>query len=154
LKKELRPYQQETVQKLKKRLKAVTHPLLVTASVGSGKSLMIAEVLLWMEQAGYRALCLTLNSTLIQQNSETYKSQGGTCGIYAASIKSKQTEELIIFGSPQSVCNGIRDNNEISKCRFNLIVVDEAHNIDPHDRNTMFQRIINHYGLLSSGLAI
>jgi hypothetical protein len=27
------------------RLKAVTHPLLVTASVGSGKSLMIAEVL-------------------------------------------------------------------------------------------------------------
>ncbi len=149
MRKELRPYQAQTVQALKERLKSVTHPLLVTASVGAGKSIVIAEILLWIEKSGYRALCLTLNSTLIQQNSEAYKNQGGTCGIYAASINSKQTEERIIFGSPQSVCNGIRDNNEISKCRFNLIVIDEAHNVDPHDSDTMFQRIINHFGSLA-----
>ena len=145
----MRPYQQETVQKLKQRLKSVTHPLLVTASVGSGKSLMIAEILLWLEQAGYRALCLTLNSTLIQQNAEAYKGQGGSCGIYAASIKSKETEPLIIFGSPQSVCNGIRNQEEISKCRFNAIVIDEVHNFNNLDPNTMYQRIVHHYGLLA-----
>jgi DNA repair protein RadD len=147
--KQLRQYQQDVVLKLKKRLREVNHPLLVTASVGAGKSLIIAEILLWMERSGYKCLCLTLNSTLIQQNAETYKCQGGHCGIYVGSLDSYDTEPLVIFGSPQSVCNGIRDEKEISKCRFNLIVIDEAHNIHPHDSNTMYQRIINHFGLLS-----
>ena len=149
MRKKLREYQEETVKTLKERLKSVTHPMLVTASVGSGKSLMIAEILLWLEQAGYRALCLTLNSTLIQQNAETYKGQGGHCGIYAASIKSKEIEPLIIFGSPQSVCNGIRNQEEISKCRFNAIIIDEAHNFDHLDSDTMYQRIVHHFGLLA-----
>lgn len=149
MRKKLRPYQEEAVHKLKTRLREVSHPLLVTASVGAGKSLIIAEILLWMERAGYRVLCLTLNSTLIQQNANTYKSQGGHCGIYVGSLNTYEVEPLVIFGSPQSVSKGIRDKNEISKCRFNLIVIDEAHNIDPHDSNTMYQRIINHYGLLS-----
>jgi DNA repair protein RadD len=145
----LRPYQQETVNKLKERLKSVTHPLLVTASVGAGKSLIIASILQWLEKSNYRALCLTLNGTLIQQNAETYKSQGGKCGIYAASLNAKDTQELVIFGSPQSVCNGIRNQDEISKCRFNIIIIDECHNIHPHDTNTMYQRIINHFGYLA-----
>lgn len=149
MRKQLRPYQEIVVQTLKERLKAVKHPLLVTASVGAGKSLIIAEILLWMEKSGFRVLCLTLNSTLIQQNAEAYKCQGGHCGIYVGSLQSYETEPLVIFGSPQSVCNGIRNQDEISKCCFNLIVIDEAHNIDPHDSDTMYQRIINHFGLLS-----
>lgn len=147
--KTLRPYQSNAVQSLKQKLKATTHPLLVTASVGAGKSLMIAEVLLWIEQAGFKALCLTLNSTLIQQNSQAYKDQGGTCGIYCSGLNEKNTSKNIIFGSPQSVVSDIRDNGDISKIRFNLIVVDEAHNINSHDQNTMFQRIINHYGMMA-----
>ena len=149
MRKELREYQQSTVNTLKERLKSVTHPLLVTASVGAGKSLIIAEILQWMEKAGYRALCLTLNSTLIQQNADTYEGQGGHCGIYVASLNAKDTEQLVIFGSPQSVCNGIRDKQEISKCRFNLIVIDESHNVHPTDMNTLYQRIVNHYGHLA-----
>lgn len=149
MRKTLRPYQLEIVDKIKERLKATAHPLLVTASVGSGKSLMIAEILLWIEKSGYRALCLTLNSTLIQQNADAYKSQGGHCGIYAASINTKEFKPLVIFGSPQSVCNAIRNQDEISKNRFNIIIIDEAHNVHPHDSSTMYQRIINHYGFLA-----
>lgn len=147
--KTLRPYQLDVVSKLKLRLKTTKHPLLVTASVGAGKSLIIAEILLWIEKSNYRALCLTLNGTLIQQNSDAYKSQGGHCGIYAASLNSKITEPLVIFGSPQSVCNGIRDQDTISNTCFNLIVIDECHNVDPHDSATMYQRIINHFGHLA-----
>lgn len=147
--KTLRPYQLEVISKLKSRLKNTVHPLLITMSVGAGKSICIAEILLWLEKANYRALCLTLNSTLIQQNSDAYKLQGGKCGIYAASLNLKNTEDLIIFGSPQSVCNGIYKQDEISHCRFNLIIVDEAHNINPHDSKTLYQRIINHYGCLA-----
>ena len=149
MKKTLRPYQLQAVQTIKERLKATTHPLLVTASVGAGKSLIIAEIVRWIEQSNYRALCLTLNSTLIQQNADTYKGQGGHCGIYVGSLDAYETEPLVIFGSPQSVCNGIRNKNEISNCRFNIIIVDECHNIDPHNMNTMYQRIINHYGSLA-----
>ena len=145
----LRDYQQKLVHDLKSRLQKTTDPLLVTLSVGGGKSLCIADVLLWIESFGYRALCLTLNSTLIEQNANTYKSQGGHCGVYCTLMNSHETEQLVIFGSPQSVCNGIRDEKKISKVRFNLIVIDEAHNVHPHDRDTMYQRIIHHYGLLA-----
>ena len=150
MKKELRPYQAEAVQTLKKRLKSVTHPLLVTASVGAGKSLIIASILQWLEEnSNYKVLCLTLNSTLIQQNAQTYIDQGGKCGIYCSGLNSKDTENQIIFASPQSVVSDLRDDGAISQKHFNLVVVDEAHNISPHDRNTMFQRIINHYGILA-----
>lgn len=147
--KKLRPYQEDAVNTILKNLKESTDPVLVDASVGSGKSLMCARVLLRMERADYRALCLTLNSTLIQQNAQTYESEGGTCGIYAASINKKETEQLIIFGSPQSVCNSIRDNKDIAHCRFNLLIIDECHQINYSDPNTLFMRIIRHYRLLA-----
>lgn len=148
--KALRPYQQSAVNTLKERLKTVTHPLLVTASVGAGKSLIIASILQWLEEnSNYKVLCLTLNSTLIQQNAQTYIDQGGKCGIYCSGLNAKDTEQQIIFGSPQSVVSDLRDDGAISQKYFNLVVVDEAHNISPHDRDTMFQRIIHHYGRLA-----
>lgn len=146
----LRGYQSKVVQTLKERLKAVTHPLLVTASVGAGKSLIIASILQWLEEkSDYKVLCLTLNSTLIQQNAQTYIDQGGTCGIYCSGLNAKDVENQIIFGSPQSVVSDVRDNGALSQKHFNLVVIDESHNINPHDRDTMFQRIINHYGMLA-----
>lgn len=151
MKKELRPYQELAVKTIKERLKSVTHPLLVTASVGAGKSLIIASILQWIEQSNsnYQVLCLTLNSTLIQQNSETYINQGGTCGIYCAGLNSKEVDYQIIFGSPHTIVSDLRDDGAISQKHFNMIVIDEAHNISPNDKKTMFQRIINHYGRLA-----
>ena len=147
--KKLRPYQQEVLSKLLIRLKETTHPLLVNASVGSGKSLIIAELLLIMEKANYSSLCLTMNSTLIQQNHDTYKAQHGHPGIYCSGLNAKDTEQCVIFGSPNSVAQAIRNNQQISRKPFKMIIVDEAHNISPHDLNTMYQRIINHYGKMA-----
>lgn len=147
--KTLRPYQKTVVEKLKKRLKEVKHPLLINMSVGAGKSLVIASLLEWLSSKNYRALCLTLNSTLIQQNYNTYKAQGMDAGIYCAGLEAKDTVQSVIFGSPHSMCQAIRNKEEISKQKFNIIVVDEAHNINPHDPSTMYQRIINHYGYLA-----
>lgn len=149
MQKTLRPYQQNCLNTLRKRLKEVTHPLLVDASVGSGKSLILSELLLIMERAGYRALCLTMNSTLIQQNADTYQSQNGNPGIYCAGLNSKDTKQLVIFGSPHSVVQGIRNKDEISRQPFNLIVVDECHNISPHDFSSMYMRILHHYGRMA-----
>jgi superfamily II DNA or RNA helicase len=60
----------------------------------------------------------------------------------------KESQQLIIFGSPQSVCNGIRNQEDISPVAvLTLIIIDEAHNFDHLDSNTMYQRIVHHYGL-------
>lgn len=147
--KTLRPYQQEVLTKLRTRLKETDYPLLVNASVGAGKSLIIAELLLLVERAGWRALCLTMNSTLIRQNAETYTKQGGHAGIYCASLYKKETDNPVIFASPMSVRGSIKRNGKLSKIPFNLIIVDECHNINVNDKHTTYMRIFNHYSHLS-----
>lgn len=145
--KQLRPYQQDVLDKLRVRLKETDYPLLVNASVGAGKSLIIASLLQTIERAGWRALCLTMNSTLIRQNAETYVNQGGKAGIYCASLGMKETSDPIIFASPMSVRSSIKKNGKLSKIPFNLIIVDECHNINVHEKNTTYMRIFNHYGI-------
>ncbi len=115
------------------------------ASVGSGKSLMIADVLLRMERQGKRALCVVNNAQLVKGNSESYIDQGGNASIYCAALNSKSTDAPIVFGTPQSILNGIKKNEPISKIEFNLIVVDEAHNINYLNHRTYFMRILRHY---------
>lgn len=144
----LRPYQTDALEKLRKRLKETDHPLLVNASVGAGKSFIIAELLLIIERAGWRALCLTMNSTLISQNVEAYRNQGGSAGIYCAALRKKDTEDNIIFGSPISVLKGITKGKKISQVPFNLIVIDECHNINVEDPKTAYMRIFNWYSSL------
>lgn len=144
----LRPYQTDALEKLKSRLKEVDHPLLVNASVGAGKSFIIAELLLIIERAGWRALCLTMNSTLISQNVEAYRNQGGSAGVYCAALKQKDTDNNIIFGSPISILKGIAKGKGISKVPFNLIVIDECHNINVADPKTAYIRIFNWYSSL------
>ena len=143
--KQLRPYQQEVLDTLRVKLKETEHPLLVNASVGAGKSLIIAELLMLIERAGWRALCLTMNSTLIKQNADTYIAQGGHAGIFCAALGMKNSTEPVIFASPLSVRGSIKNSGKLSKIPFNLIVVDECHNINFNDRSTTYMRIFNHY---------
>ena len=75
--KQLRDYQKFAVDTILSKFKESEQPVLIDASVGAGKSLIAASILLVMERAGYRSLCLTLNSTLINQNYNTYQAQGG-----------------------------------------------------------------------------
>lgn len=147
MRKSLRPYQEETLTALRTRLRESVHPLLVNASVGAGKSLIIAELLLVIERAGWRALCLTMNAELIRQNAEAYQYQGGSPGIFCAALSSKNYTHPVIFASPHSIAKAIKNKHAIQDAPFNLIIIDEAHNISPHDNETMYMRILNHYGM-------
>jgi DNA repair protein RadD len=149
MRKTLRSYQQEIVDKILHQLKSCDEPILIDASVGSGKSLILSSVLLVLERAGFKALCLTLNSTLIQQNANTYQLQGGNPGIYCAGLNAKDFEHLVIFASPHSICKNISNNGDISREPFRLIIVDECHNINFHDNASMYMRILNHYSMMA-----
>lgn len=143
--KTLRPYQQDAVNDCWKVLKLNDDPVLLMASVGAGKSLMLASILLTMQKAGKRALCLVNNAELVRNNCATFNEQGGDASIYCASLGSKDTSASVIFGTPQSVLNGINKNETIGKIKFNIIVVDEAHAINYLNHATCFMRILRHY---------
>ena len=143
--KQLRPYQSQAVQECWKALKLNDHPVLLMASVGAGKSLMLANILLTMQKAGKRALCLVNNAELVRNNCETFISEGGNASIYCAAIGEKDCSAPIVFGTPQSVLNGITKNKKISQIKFNIIVVDEAHAINYINQASCFMRILRHY---------
>ncbi len=141
----LRPYQQQAVNECWSALKQNDSPVLLMASVGAGKSIMIASILLSIQDAGKRALCLVNNAELVRNNCETFKNQGGDASIYCAALGEKDIKGAVIFGTPQSIINGINKNEDIGKIRFNLIVVDEAHAINYINHRSCFMRILRHY---------
>lgn len=143
--KQLRPYQSKAVEDCWGALKQNDDPVLLMASVGAGKSLMLAKILLDMQNAGKRALCLVNNAELVRNNCATLIDEGGNASIYCAALDSKDCTKPIVFGTPQSVLNGINKNETIGKIKFNIIVVDEAHAINYHNHRSSFMRILRHY---------
>ncbi len=141
----LRPYQQDAVKECWDALKANNEPVLLMASVGAGKSLMLANILLTMQKAGKRALCLVNNAELVRNNCATFIEEGGSASIYCAALDSKDASAPVVFGTPQSVLNGINKNETIASIRFNIIVVDEAHAINHVEHRSCFMRILRHY---------
>ncbi len=143
--KTLRPYQQKAVNECWRELIKSDEPVLLMASVGAGKSLMIADILLRMQHAGKRVLCLVNNAELVRNNCETFINQGGKSSIYCASLGAKDCSAPVVFGTPISVLNAINKNTKLSNIPFNMIVVDEAHAINYESHKTAFMRILRHF---------
>jgi DNA repair protein RadD len=143
--KQLRPYQQQAINDCWQALKANNEPVLLMASVGAGKSLMLSNILLSMQKFGKRALCLVNNAELVRNNCATFIDEGGRASIYCAALNSKDASAPVVFGTPQSVLNGINKHETIGTIKFNIIVVDEAHAINYHDHRSCFMRILRHY---------
>ncbi len=144
--KELRLYQKQAVQECWNALKDNDEPVLLLASVGAGKSLMLADILLRMQTLGKRALCLVNNAELVRNNCATFIEQGGKASIYCAALGEKDTSEPIVFGTPQSILNGINKNDKcLSNTHFNIIIVDEAHAINYVNSRSIFMRILRHF---------
>ena len=126
-------------------LKVNDDPVLLMASVGAGKSLMLANILFTMQKAGKRALCLVNNAELVRNNCATFREEGGDSSIYCAALGTKDCGAPVVFGTPQSVINGINKNESIARIKFNIIVVDEAHAINYINHRSSFMRILRHY---------
>ena len=152
--KKLRPYQQEAVNKAIELLCKEDSPLLVNASVGAGKSLIIAEIINIFEKQGRRVLCLTNNAELVRNNSATFKEQGGSPSIYCAALHEKDISNPIVFGSPITILNAIKKEEPISKMPFNLIVIDEAHGINYNNKASSYMRLLSHYKLLYPSMRV
>lgn len=103
-----------------------TEPVVLEATTGAGKSLIIAMIAktLYDLSGGKRILCLAPSAELTQQNSEKYKAIGEPCSIYSASI-SKSLRHQVIFATPLTF-------KRVAKrlgSQFAGVIIDECHGI-------------------------
>ena len=128
---ELRDYQKKAVDDVFRYICNEKGNPVVIAPTGSGKSILIAEIirksLKWWP--GTRILMLTHQKELIEQDMDKLKRIAPELdmGIYSASLKSKDASHDITFASIQSICKNTED-------RFNVVLVDECHLINNNER--------------------
>lgn len=144
---ELRPYQQEAVDKVLTWFRRSSQPALLCLPTGAGKSLVIAEL---ARLAQGRVLVLAHVSELVEQNHVKYAAYGLQADIYSAGLGSKQASRQVVFGSVQSVVNNLGDFNSP---QFTLLVIDECHRVS-QNKTSSYQKVIQHLLQLNPNLKI
>ena len=119
---QLRPYQQEAVDRTLNYFRKKRSPAVIVLPTGAGKSLVIAEL---AKIAKGRVLVLAHVKELVEQNHLKYESYGLHAGIYSAGLNQKDSAQKVIFGSIQSVAKA----NDAFFSDFTLLVIDECHRV-------------------------
>jgi len=133
---ELRPYQQEAVQRVLEWFRATSDPALLSLPTGAGKSLVIAEL---ARLARGRVLVLAHVRELVEQNFAKYQAYGLHADIFSAGLGQKEAGAAVVFGSVQSV---VRHQNAFTDAGFTLLIIDECHRVSLNE-DSSYQRIIS-----------
>lgn len=134
----LRPYQQESVERVLRWFRGTTDPALLCLPTGAGKSLVIAEL---ARLARGRVLVLAHVRELVAQNHAKYTAYGLQADIFSAGLGSKMAASQVVFGSIQSVA---RHLDRFDDAGFTLLVIDECHRISLTE-DTGYQQVIQHF---------
>lgn len=142
----LRPYQEEAVRRTIEHFKTSAEPACIVLPTGSGKSLVIAELI---QKARGRVLCLAHVKELCQQNFEKYEAlsglRGRKAGLFSAGLGSKDAEREVVFGSVQSVAKNLSQFNE----PVSLLLIDECHRVSGNDAS-QYGAVLDHLKTLST----
>lgn len=120
---QLRPYQTQAVDNVIAHFRGSDDPAVVVLPTGSGKSLVIAEL---ARRARGRVLVLAHVRELVEQNHAKYLAYGREADIFSAGLGRKESGRQVVFGSVQSVVNGLED---FATGEFTLLVIDECHRL-------------------------
>lgn len=82
-------------------------PFIVNASVGAGKTIIMAMLAKRFSELGMRGLCLARQAELIKQNSEAMWSCGVDNSTFSAGLKVKSIRYPIIAGTEKSIWNSL-----------------------------------------------
>lgn len=132
-------------------------PSYVTASVGSGKSLMIAMIAKRFQEMGYSGMILSRQGEIVEQDAEELWSLGVRNSLFSASLGRKSSTYPIICGSEGTVVNALFDKkdeygNIIAKGALSdfcprFLLIDENHMVNDidvvNDGDTQYAVIIN-----------
>ena len=143
---QLRPYQQEAVEKTLTHFRKSNSSAVIVLPTGSGKSLVIAEL---ARLARKKILVVTHVKELVEQNHEKYESFGLKASIYSAGLKQKSLVHQVTFASVQSLGNNLNALDE----EYSLIIIDECQRVSG-DENTQYQKLISHIRSNNSALKV
>ncbi len=143
----IRPYQQETLDRLydwMRRNPGVEHAPIVVMPTGSGKSVVIAELVrlifeTWPEDHP-RTLIIVPSKELAEQNAEKLRSMIPghlSVGFYSASLGKRQPDADVVVGTIGTIasCAHILGN-------IRMVIVDECHLIRP-DGAGRYRKFLN-----------
>lgn len=103
-------------------------PAIMQLGTGAGKSHVIAALAeTFYNMSGKHVLCTAPNSDLVLQNHAKFIATGNNASIFSASLKTKSLRHPVVFGTPLSIKNSIRQFGS----KFGLIIPDEGEGITP-----------------------
>ena len=151
---ELRDYQQKahdaTLAHMRETFKTKKfEPAYVSASVGAGKTLLIAFLTQQiMTRTGNSVLVLARQGELIKQNAEDARDVGVKLSIFSASLNQKSTYYPVVFGTEGTVGRGL--GKEFKDRTFTAILIDENHMVPWQDclvdePETQYGKILKHF---------
>lgn len=142
---EPRPYQwlvyektAEIIRKFGKQPK----PSYVTASVGAGKTIMIAMIARRFQDMGWEGLVIARQGEIIEQDAEELWNLSVKNSLFSASLGRKAYAYPLIAGTEGTIINGLFDktaeNGEVTKSLLSdftprYILVDECHQVNWQD---------------------
>ncbi len=143
----LRYYQQDAVNASIEHVKKRLDPCCLELATGAGKSLVVANLALFFQQAApkKRVLCIAPSRELVEQNTEKFRAYGYPASIFCASAGYKCLRSQVIFASPQTA---IGDVDRIARLGVSAIIIDEAHGMTP----TMIELIERIKGYEENGI--
>lgn len=143
-----RDYQAQNLDAHRAAFRAGLTKFITNASVGAGKTLMIAELSRaimkkWAkkDQNHYAILCLARTGELISQNAECAQGQGVKCSIWSASLNVKSKYFPVIFSTEKSFFNAL--HTDFNNVRFDFLMIDECHQVPVTENESNYMEIIN-----------
>jgi DNA repair protein RadD len=133
----LRDYQRDAVERFLSLAKSQEDcRTLVSAPTGSGKSIIIAEIVRRCTEnfPKCNVLILQHRKELIEQNASKLVSLGVPVSIYSAGLSQKEIGQITVAGI-QSIYK--KDNFPI----IHLVIIDEAHLLSPN-QESMYQKVL------------
>ena len=157
MKKSPRKHQKLCLEAMWKALNKSNEPILLDLTVGFGKSLICAWVAEQLQNNGRTNLVLTMTSDLVDQNSKEFVGIGGTPyepSIMCSKLGLNTWKRPVLFATPQSLWAKIKAGHPVSQRHFDMITIDEAHNINAENPNTVYMQIIAHYLTINPNMRI
>ena len=147
----LRPYQREAIDAVYRHLREHDDNPCVVIPTAGGKSAILAAissdaVSLW----GGRVLVVAHVKELLEQNYEKLHAicPGIDAGLYSASLGRRDTKHAVVVAGVQSIYQ-----RAVELGRFDLIIVDECHLLNP-EGDGMYRRLITDARALSPHLRV
>jgi superfamily II DNA or RNA helicase len=150
----LRDYQQDIHDSTVEHLKSAQgrDPVVISASVGAGKTYSIAFLCKHVVDKGGKALVLARTGELIQQNSDAAWDIGLENSKFSASLNSKSTRHAAIFATEGSLARAL--DKEFFNYAPSLLLIDECHTVPFDNDDTQMMRIINRFLLVNPKMRI